>query len=228
MTFLYEEEDEEELSTNDREDDLTSTITNGTWHEEATGVDSSDISFAMDMYSSDSSDSDTDTDTDMAHEEEDFDDAFSVDNMFDVQPDYSDSDDNEEPNVFHDAEVIGLSSYHASVDLKFFVVEDDDEVEDLPEMEFSIDREAYEELFGIEGAVDVEIEASQLLCTGELFVDGEEMELAQVQDLETGVVVCDQGVGSPVETSKDTIGMQVPQDKTIDDIFQETEDGFTW
>ncbi|KAF4971043.1 hypothetical protein FSARC_2056 [Fusarium sarcochroum] len=237
IAFLYEDEDEEQLSRNNHEDDFDSTEDNqiehtpeteGTMYEQATGVGSSDASFEMDMTSPGSSDSDSDSDTDMEDEEENFDDEISVDNMFDAQPDYSDPDDDEEANVFHDAEVVGLSSYHTSVDLEIFVVEDYDEVQDLPEMELSIDQEAYEQLFGSEGAVDVEIEGSHLLCTGEVFADEEEMTLAQVEDFETGVVVRKQGVGSLVDTSKDTADAQVPQDKVVNDIFQETEDGFTW
>ncbi|EEU41926.1 uncharacterized protein NECHADRAFT_86001 [Fusarium vanettenii 77-13-4] len=110
--------------------------------------------------------SDTDVDTDSS-DSDGFDDQVSVDNYLSDEPYYSEYD--EELNVLHGAQIAGLSSFHSRIDLEVFLAEDEDEVEDLPEMQMVVDRDSFEQHFGTAGAVDVELHGARLRCTGELF-----------------------------------------------------------
>ncbi|KAH7247001.1 hypothetical protein B0J15DRAFT_563966 [Fusarium solani] len=110
--------------------------------------------------------SDTDVDTD-SNDSDGFDDQVSVDNYLSDEPYYSEYD--EELNVLHGAQIAGLSSFHSRIDLEVFLAEDEDEVEDLPEMQMAVDRDSFEHYFGTDGAVDVELDGARLRCTGELF-----------------------------------------------------------
>ncbi|KAL2670648.1 hypothetical protein Neosp_014436 [[Neocosmospora] mangrovei] len=109
---------------------------------------------------------DTDVDTDSS-DSDGFDDQVSVDNYLSDEPYYSEYD--EELNVLHGAQIAGLTSFHSRIDLEVFLAEDEDEVEDLPEMQMAIDRDSFEHHFGTHGAVDVELQGARLRCTGELF-----------------------------------------------------------
>ncbi|KAF5018626.1 hypothetical protein F66182_9376 [Fusarium sp. NRRL 66182] len=215
---------------------------------QAAGNGSMDASTAICTVSTDSSDSDTSSDADMDYEEA-FDDEITGRNIFDDQAYYYDPDD-DEPNIFHGAQVMGVASYVSIVDLEVYTVEDDDdEVADLPEMELSIDREAFESLFGTDEAIDVEIEGRQLYCTGELFAVGGEEDHVREQQTEahylaaslenTGDVEMAQGEDvadaeteeqrdGPLDTQNNATGAQVLQDNTARDIFREVEDGFIW
>ncbi|KIL90474.1 hypothetical protein FAVG1_06206 [Fusarium avenaceum] len=203
----------------------------------------SHASIVEDVAFTDTSDSDSDSEPDYDMDSEGyFDDAISVDNLFDVEPHYPDSED-DEANIFHGAEVIDLSSHPAIVDLQIYMIEDEDEVRDLPEMELCVDGEAFEQLFGSEGAIDVEIEGSQLLCTGELFEEDEEMILDKAQDdsfVDLTESASEYQVSqenarpdevahgdSLVDLTNDT-EEQNTEHEIIEDIFKETEDGFVW
>lgn len=200
-------------------------------------------------FSDTDSDSESSSDSDPEHDD-DFDDAFSVDNMFDPDPQYPDSDD-DEPNIFHDAYVIGVPSRHARIDLEIYEAYDEDEIKDLPEMELCIEGEVYEALFNTEEAVDVEIDGSQLICTGALFEEGEEMildglqnEEANLRDWEDGdVLTLDHSHGSSEDPNSPqgvstqggfsdafpSSSSELPfatQQGDSDDTFPETEDGF--
>lgn len=174
--------------------------------------------------------------------------------MFDPEPHYPDSDD--EPNIFHGAHVAGVPSPYADVDLDIYEVYDDEDAEDLPEMELCLEGEIYEELFNTKEAVDVEIEGSQLICTGELFGEGEEMDLDDLQDDGTSIGARENGEGATMEPSRGCFGKEVirqrvgAENETSDgllsssregplseqatsytwtgDIFRETEEGFSW
>ncbi|KAF5989226.1 hypothetical protein FBULB1_1099 [Fusarium bulbicola] len=103
-------------------------------------------------------------------------------NIFDPEPSYDDPDDYDEPNIFHGAQVMGVPAQHSIVDLEFYLAEDEDEVQDLPQMELAIDQESYEHYFGTDGAIDLEIVGGRLICTGELFEEDQEMTLDDVAD----------------------------------------------
>ncbi|CAG7565249.1 unnamed protein product [Fusarium equiseti] len=204
-----------------------------------------------------SSDSDSDTESDPDNEPnsiENFDDTFQADAMFDPEPHYPDSDD--EPNIFHGAHVAGVPSPYADVDLEIYEVHDDEDVENLPEMELCLEGEIYEELFNTKEAVDVEIEGSQLICTGELFEGGEEMDLDDLQDDGGSIGARENGEGATMELSRGCFGNEVIRQRVgaenemgdglrsssregplleqatsynwDSDIFRETEEGFSW
>lgn len=203
----------------------------------------SHASIAKDIDFLDSSDSDSDSESDYDIDSEGyFDDAISVANLFDVEPNYPDSED-DEANIFHGAEVVDNSDHTAIVDLEINMIEDEDEIKDLPGMELCIDGEAFENLFGSEEAIDVEIEGSQLLCTGELFEEDEEMILDNEHD-SSFVDLTESASGdqisreharpdqvahgdSLVDLTNDT-EEQNTRHGIIEDMFKETEDGFTW
>ncbi|KAF5658259.1 hypothetical protein FHETE_9984 [Fusarium heterosporum] len=248
IRFLYEEEDfsEPDAMGDEKEDD--DAVLNGedeSDHDPVTEESSfyqfadanypvASIGMESALLGSSDSDSDSSSESDYDFEDE-FDDAISVDNLFDVEPYYPESDD--ESNIFHGAEVVGLPSQSTYVDLELHMVEGEDEIRDLPEMELCIDQEGYEELFGSLEALDVEIEGSQLICTGELFEEDEEMVLDGMhdglfKDLSGGAVG---EQASQVNSADEDIidlmeenGDQNIQREVVEDIFRETEGGFVW
>jgi hypothetical protein len=138
--------------------------------------------------------SDTDVDTD-SNDSDGFDDQVSVDNYLSDEPYYSEYD--EELNVLHGAQIAGLSSFHSRIDLEVFLAEDEDEIEDLPEMQMAVDRYSFEHYFGTDGAVDVELDGARLRCTGELFDPDEiaDSSSSEDEDEEMDVLVYEQGGG---------------------------------
>ncbi|CEI65868.1 hypothetical protein FVEN_g7459 [Fusarium venenatum] len=218
--------------------------------------DSTSLSFVSFSFSDRDSGIDSESDPDIGPDDvDDFDDTFSVDNMFDPEPLYPDSDD-EELNIFHGARVVGVQSQYANVDLEIYEASDEDDVEDLPEMELCIDGQLYEELFDIEEVVGAEIEGSRIICTGELFEEGDEIIVDDPKDevADSGYQQDEDGsaLESPEEipegqmfrqrfgTGDEAIsgslskfwesldGEQATQRENSDSIFRDTEDGFMW
>ncbi|TVY77771.1 hypothetical protein Focb16_v007782 [Fusarium oxysporum f. sp. cubense] len=109
------------------------------------------------------------------------DNEIETSNIFDPEPSYDDSDD-DEPNIFHGAQVMGVLAQRSIVDLEVYIAEDDEEIQDLPQMELAIDQESYERYFGTDGAIGLEIVGGRLVCTGELFEEDQEMTLDDVAD----------------------------------------------
>ncbi|KAL7765377.1 hypothetical protein ACKLNR_003293 [Fusarium oxysporum f. sp. zingiberi] len=109
------------------------------------------------------------------------DNEIETSNIFDPEPSYDDSDD-DEPNIFHGAQVMGVLAQRSIVDLEVYIAEDDEEIQDLPQMELAIDQESYERYFGTDGAIELEIVGGRLVCTGELFEEDQEMTLDNVAD----------------------------------------------
>ena len=206
--------------------------------------------------------SSSDTDSDGDSEPDDlpkpiviFDDTVEADAMFDPEPHYPDSDDDER-TIFHGAHVAGVPSRYGDVDLEIYEVYDDEDVEDLPEMELCLEGEIDEELFNAEEVVDVEIEGSQLICTGALFEEGEEMDLDDLQNGGASIGAREDGDGATMGLSRGCFGNEVirqrvgAENETDDglpsssregpvveqatsyiwtgDMFRETEEGFSW
>ncbi|PTB63380.1 hypothetical protein BBK36DRAFT_1171619 [Trichoderma citrinoviride] len=96
--------------------------------------------------------------------EEESDDEIRMNNAIDPRPEYSESDD-EAPHILHDVEVVGCLEGHLDVDLEVYMVEDDSDVDDLPELELAIDGDAFAYYFGDDGAVEVEIPGMDLRCS---------------------------------------------------------------
>ncbi|UZP34706.1 hypothetical protein NXS19_002522 [Fusarium pseudograminearum] len=273
IRYLHHEDDNEQQTPADDEDWILPTYDLETEQVHDTGAvslsqsttfvssdDSTSLSLMSPCFSNTDSDSDIDIDIDSesdpdidSDDVEDFDDTFSVDNMFDPEPHYLDSDDEEELNIFHGAHVVGLPSQHANVDLEMYEASDEDEVEDLPEMELCIDGELYKALFDIEGVIDVEIEGSRIICTGELFEEGEEIIVDGPEDDRAGSAVYEDEYSSASESPKENLGDrmildtgheagdgrlfnswegsswgQATQHESLDNTFRETEDGFVW
>ncbi|RTE70000.1 hypothetical protein BHE90_015613 [Fusarium euwallaceae] len=130
--------------------------------------------------------SDTDVDTDSS-DSDGFDDQVSVDDYLSDRPYYSEYD--EELNVLHGAQIAGLSSLHSRIDLEVLLAEDEDEVEDLPEMQMAIDRGSFEHHFGTDGAVDIELDGARLRCTGDLFDPNEIANSSSDEDEDEGMDV---------------------------------------
>ncbi|KAL7812141.1 hypothetical protein V8C44DRAFT_329828 [Trichoderma aethiopicum] len=130
-------------------DVATSSIT----YDSSSGDDGSSVfSSSSDEYSDSSSD-----------EEEDSDDEICMNNAVDPQAEYSESDD-EAPHILHDVEVVGCREGHPDIELEVYLVEDDSDVDDLPELELAIDGDAFAYYFGEDGAVDVEVPGMNLRC----------------------------------------------------------------
>ncbi|KAG9497671.1 hypothetical protein J7337_010538 [Fusarium musae] len=141
----------------------------------------------MDIDDAETTDSDEESDSDMefvvAGNGDDLaNDEIETPNIFDPEPSYDDPDDYDEPNIFHGAQVMGVPAPHSIVDLEVYLAEDEDEVQDLPQLELAIDQESYEHYFGTDGAIDLEIVGGRLVCTGELFEEDQEMTLDDVAD----------------------------------------------
>ncbi|KAF5007001.1 hypothetical protein FDECE_6649 [Fusarium decemcellulare] len=177
-----------------------------------------EASVSMGAIFPDSSDSDSDSDTDVdMDDDEEFDDVLSVDNLFDVQPHYSDYDD--EPNVLHDAEVVGFHPLYSNVDLEVFVAVDEEEFEDLPEIEFAMDWEGFEYWYGYEDTVDVEVDGTQIRCTGELFEIEDATSPSPVEQMDT------QTTNQEGNTAAEE-GTETQEENFV--VIQETEEGFSW
>ncbi|KAG7417161.1 hypothetical protein Forpe1208_v003978 [Fusarium oxysporum f. sp. rapae] len=149
-------------------------------------TEDSDDDTLMVIDDADTTDDDDDSDSDMefvviGNDDELLGDEIETSNIFDPEPSYDDSGD-DEPNIFHGAQVMGVPAQHSIVDLEVYIAEDDSEIQDLPQMELAIDQESYERYFGTDGAIDLEIVGSRLICTGELFEEDQEMTLDDVAD----------------------------------------------
>lgn len=140
------------------------------------------------MVTDDAESTDSDSDSEMefavlGNDNNLVNDEIEASNIFNPEPSYdSDDSDDEEPNIFHGAQVMGVPAQHSIVDLEVYFAEDEDEVQDLPQMELAIDQESYEHYFGTDGAIDLEVVGGRLICTGELFEEAQEMTLEDVAD----------------------------------------------
>ncbi|POR31887.1 Uncharacterized protein TPAR_07895, partial [Tolypocladium paradoxum] len=96
-----------------------------------------------------------------------FDDIIELQNLVALQPTYEEyEEDATGRNIVHNVDVVGGPAHSSEVDLEVYLVEDDDEVADLPEVELAIDRATFEHYFGDDDAVDVEVPGMQLFCFG--------------------------------------------------------------
>ncbi|KAF4960953.1 hypothetical protein FGADI_603 [Fusarium gaditjirri] len=152
-------------------------------------TEDSDNDTLMVIDDADITDSNDDSDSDMesvviGNDDDIVNDEIETSNIFDPEPSYDDpdNDDDDEPNIFHGAQVMGAPAQHSIVNLEVYIAEDDDEIRDLPQMGLAIDQESYEHYFGTDGAIDLEIVGGRLICTGELFEEDQEMTLDDVAD----------------------------------------------
>ncbi|KAL7907879.1 hypothetical protein GGI35DRAFT_486855 [Trichoderma velutinum] len=155
-------------------------------------------------------------------DDEGVDDIIQMNNVVHTQPEYSDSDD-EAPHILHDVEIVGGFEGHPDVDLEVYLVEDDEEVEDLPELELAIDGDAFIHYFGDDDLMEVEIPGMDLQCSLDVPPDQSDREDYTTQD------------GLFLEEIEDDYDDQVMDedddedgDGEQDSIIQMTEDGFTW
>ncbi|KAK4082241.1 uncharacterized protein Triagg1_2053 [Trichoderma aggressivum f. europaeum] len=159
-------------------------------------------------------------------DDEQVDDVIHMNNVVNTQPEYSESDD-EAPHILHDVEVVGGFEGHPDVDLEVYLVEDDDEVEDLPELELAIDGDAFIHYFGDDGLMEVEIPGMDLQCSLDVPPDQSDEGNDHTER------------GPPLEEIEDDSDDQVMdenEDNEADEneggeqisIIQITEDGFTW
>ncbi|RKL41248.1 hypothetical protein BFJ72_g5676 [Fusarium proliferatum] len=159
-------------------------ISEGTLVNINTGDSDNDTTMVTD--DAESTDSDSDSEMEFAvlgNDNNLVNDEIEASNIFNPEPSYdSDDSDDEEPNIFHGAQVMGVPAQHSIVDLEVYFAEDEDEVQDLPQMELAIDQESYEHYFGTDGAIDLEVVGGRLICTGELFEEDQEMTLEDVAD----------------------------------------------
>ncbi|OBS28103.1 hypothetical protein FPOA_02043 [Fusarium poae] len=271
IRYLHQKDEDEQHTPDDDEDctlfssdfeaEQASDTGAGSLSQSTTLVSSDDsTSLSLDSFCfsdpGDDSDIDSESEPDIGPDDiDDFDDTFSADNMFDPEPHYPDSD-SEELNIFHGARVVGVPSQHADVDLEIYEASDEDDVEDLPEMELCVDGELYEELFNIDEIFDVEIEGSRIICTGELFGEGEEIIVDGPEDEVAGSGSQQDENGSALESLEEDHGGQMfrqrfgvgdeaisgslskswecldgeraTQHENSDSIFLDTEDGFMW
>ncbi|KAL6821244.1 hypothetical protein V8C40DRAFT_280578 [Trichoderma camerunense] len=155
-------------------------------------------------------------------DDEGVDDIIHMNNVVNIQPEYSESDD-EAPHILHDVEVVGCFEGHPDVDLEVYLVEDDEEVEGLPELELAIDGDAFIHYFGDEDLMEVEIPGMDLQCSLDVPPDQSDEEGDNTEG------------GPPLEEIEDDSDNQVMDDGEDDDeggeqntVIQITEDGFTW
>ncbi|RDA85272.1 hypothetical protein CP532_2357 [Ophiocordyceps camponoti-leonardi (nom. inval.)] len=93
-----------------------------------------------------------DSSDDSSSDEDGFDDVILLNNSVWTQPEYDEDD--EDLNLLPDVQVVGVNGV-SEVDLEVYLAEE--EVDDIPEVELSIDREAFEHHFETDEAVDLEI-----------------------------------------------------------------------
>ncbi|KAF5721777.1 hypothetical protein FGLOB1_25 [Fusarium globosum] len=185
IPFLLEHNEEDEHHSSPEgsiQDDID--ISEGTLVNINIGDSDNDTTMVTD--DAESTDSDSDSEMEFAvlgNDNNIVNDEIEASNIFNPEPSYdSDDSDDEEPNIFHGAQVMGVPAQHSIVDLEVYFAEDEDEVQDLPQMELAIDQESYEHYFGTDGAIDLEVVGGRLICTGELFEEDQEMTLEDVAD----------------------------------------------
>ncbi|KAH0521985.1 hypothetical protein TsFJ059_005909 [Trichoderma semiorbis] len=155
-------------------------------------------------------------------DDEEVDDIIHMNNVVNIQPEYSESDD-EAPHILHDVEVVGGFEGHPDVDLEVYLVEDDEEIEGLPELELAIDGDAFIHYFGDDDLMEVEIPGMDLQCSLNVPPDQSD----EGDNNTKG--------GPRLEEIEDDLDDQVMDEDEDDDeggeqntIIQITEDGFTW
>ncbi|KAG5974578.1 hypothetical protein E4U55_008143 [Claviceps digitariae] len=128
----------------------------------------------------DSTSEDEDEDESSDGEEDDAEDIY-LNNHVSSQPIY---DEYGRSNILYDVELVGIPGEAPSiVDLEVYLAVDDDQnYEDLAEVELAIDRTAYEQCFGDEGAVDVHIPGAKIFCFNR--IDEEEDADGSAEDVE--------------------------------------------
>ncbi|KAL6854531.1 hypothetical protein J3F83DRAFT_764470 [Trichoderma novae-zelandiae] len=165
------------------------------------------------------------------------DDAICMDNAVHPQPEYSESDD-DAPHILHDVEVAGCREGHPDIDLEVYAVENDSDVDNLPELELAIDGDAFAYYFGDDGAVEVEIPGMDLRCSLDVPLDlsseegDDDLEVAHVEEEE------DDDIGDENSLFNEDQHMDGQEDDgantQLDGIdaslrgIQVTEDGFIW
>lgn len=175
-----------------------------------------------------------------------------MNNAVNPQPEYSESDD-EAPHILHDVEVVGCREGHPDIDLEVYLVEEDSDVDDLPELELAIDGDAFAYYFGDDGAVEVEIPGMDLRCSLNMppdasYDDGDaDMEdyddheegndddgdrnslFGEDEDMggqEDGAQI-DDGTHTQVDGFQASFAM-AQDDEEQNSVIQITEDGFMW
>ncbi|KAL7929818.1 hypothetical protein V8C35DRAFT_283968 [Trichoderma chlorosporum] len=163
-------------------------------------------------------------------DEDEVDDVIHMSNSVNPQPEYLESD-GEAPHILHDVEIAGGHEGLEDVDLEVYLVEDDEEVEDLPELELAIDGDAFIHYFGDDGVMEVEIPGMDLRCL---------LDVPPDQDGETGHNAEGGPLFEEVDDDFDGSAIDVDEDEDEDDngdgkedgernsVIQITEDGFTW
>ncbi|KAM6476114.1 hypothetical protein HDV62DRAFT_402929 [Trichoderma sp. SZMC 28011] len=155
-------------------------------------------------------------------DDEEVDDIIHMNNVVNIQPEYSESDD-EAPHILHDVEVVGGFEGHPDIDLEVYLVEDDEEIEGLPELELAIDGDAFIHYFGDDDIVEVEIPGMDLQCSLDVPPDQSD----EGDDTTEGGPL----LGEIEDASDDQV---MDEDEDEDEggeqntIIQITEDGFTW
>jgi hypothetical protein len=84
-----------------------------------------------------------------------------MDNQVSTQPIY---DEHVYSNMVHDVEMVGGPGHDAVASLEIFMALDDSDFEDLPEVELAIDKEAFANAYGLEGAVVVHVTDTDMFC----------------------------------------------------------------
>ncbi|KAF9767950.1 hypothetical protein IL306_014817 [Fusarium sp. DS 682] len=196
ILFLPKQDDGDDIHSSPEGSIVEDTETSeGTLADESAEFIDVDISLAHDSpdisdrgsdydsdYYSDSDGSDSEMSFEMVQNDDNsINDGVQEYNIFDPEPMFDDSDDDEQ-HIFHGAEVVGLPAQHANVDLEVYIAEDDEEIKDLPKMELVVDQESFERYFGIDGAIELEIVGGRLICTGELYEEEQEMLLDDMTD----------------------------------------------
>ncbi|PKK54213.1 hypothetical protein CI102_564 [Trichoderma harzianum] len=150
------------------------------------------------------------------------DEIIHMNNVVNTQPEYSESDD-EAPHILHDVEVVGGFEGHPDVDLELYLVEDDEEIEGLPELELAIDGDAFIYYFGDDDLMEVEIPGMDLQCSLDVPPDQ-----SDEGDYNT------EGRPPLREIEGDSDDQVMDEDEGEDEggeqnsVIQITEDGFTW
>ncbi|RFU80667.1 hypothetical protein TARUN_1552 [Trichoderma arundinaceum] len=169
---------------------------------------SPDVTYESSDSSSNFGDSRSGSDFDGSTDDEElWDDIIRMNNAVDPQPHYSESDD-EAPHILHDAEIAGGPEGYSDVDLEIYLAEDDEDIEDLPELELAIDGEAFACYFGDHGAVDVEIPGINLSCS---------LDIPQYQSDEDSFT----GYSQIFEEEEDGYGLNEDEDEQSDMMDEE-------
>lgn len=166
----------------------------------------------------------------LSHHDSDFDDVISLSNFVSPEAYYSeDEDDCDDVSILHDIDVVGGGSDV----LEVYIVEDDEDVADLPELEMGVDDAGFQIYYDDDETVDVEIPSLDVRCLFDQVASNLTTSTAELQSIFAATAPASKDT-STSKTAACNVANNIADDFDAGKLgfapmqVMETEDGFTW